>query len=615
VITAYHSVRDHADLGECYTDLRTRYSDRDGRHADVYRVLNREWGLVDSTGDPLDIVSYNMILTALEDISEAAATMPTVRVRPAKTTKQAADESYKMTRIAVAYATANKIRATMPRFIMDHLAYGLCAWVVLPSRDEMRPVIYRRNARTCYPDMPLRPSMIPDRVMFCEEVAAETLDPETKAMLVASGYQDPRYTSGAVVRIEYITADQYVVGYGFGSGSNLYGRERENLGANTYVVTEVADLETDHTPVVIMARDTFDDQHRGLFDHVLDPQLAHAKLLAMAIDYADQAVYSDIWARDVLGDTSWGGQAYIELGPNGAIGRVPPAATGIDLWRDVDKLEEGIHTGARWPKSRMGQVDQAIASGKFVEATVGTMNTVLKVVHEKVSEALETILHLCFQTDLAYYPDTETTARGRIHGEDYMVDYVPSRDINLDHDIDVEYGLGLGRDSSESAVLMLQYAERDLLSDEFVRENTEGLTDIGRERQRVDMEKLEKMMFAALLQGVEQGEYPKEILPDIYKRRAEGDALAEILADVFAPAEPPPGMVPEGQMAALAAAGLPPGMPPPPPGGPGAAVLPPGMAPEVSPPVPPNPNQLLARMNIGPGGPVPTLGAQTQMVG
>jgi hypothetical protein len=610
---AGYLVTDHADLGDIYADLRARYSDRDERHNKVYQVLNREWGLVDSTGDPLDIVSYNMILTALEDISEAAATMPTIRVRPAKPTKTAADESYKMTRIAISYATANKIRSTMPRFIMDHLAYGLNAWVVLPSREEKRPVIYRRNARTCFPDMPLRPSMIPDRVMFCEQVAYETLDPQDQAKIIASGYKPPNYGSHALTRIEHITPYQYAIGYGFGANANLYGREPDYTSANAFVLTESVPLETEHCPVVIMARDTFDDQHRGLFDHVLDPQLAHAKLLAMAIDYADQAVYSDIWARDVLGDTSWGGQAYIELGPNGQIGRVPPAASGIDLWRDVDKLEEGIHTGARWPKSRMGQVDQAIASGKFVEATVGTMNTVLKVIHEKISEALETILHLCFQTDLAYYPKIDTMARGRIHGEDYMVEYVPDRDINLDHDLDVEYGLGLGRDSSESAVLMLQYSERDLLSDEFVRENTEGLTDIGRERQRVDMEKLEKMMFAALLQGVEQGEYPKDILPDIYKRRAEGDSLAEILSEVFAPAEPEAPVPGEAEMAQMAAAGLPPGMPPPP--GAGGGVLPPGLAPEVSPPVPPNPAQLLARMNIGPGGPAATIGAQTQMVG
>lgn len=623
-------VADDTALLECYMDMRSRHTERDARFERVSRALRREWNLRDSAGDPLQVASVNFIKTSLEDISEASATMPTIRVRPMKPTEEAKKTASGMERIALGYLAANKIRTSIARFVMDHLAYGFVPWVVLPDYTDNRPVIYKRNPRSCYPDMPVYHSMVPRRVMFAQRVPYASLDYETQEALLERGYKAPEIRTGAkgdmCVRVEYVCPDEYIVGYLWSSSGNWYSAPSRadplvSWGWNPLVVHRM-ELATDHVPVVICGRDTFDDEFRGLFDDVIDPQLAHAKLNAMAIDYVDQAVYSDIWARDVMGDLSFGGQGYIELGPNGAIGRIPPASSSLDVYRNLDALENGIHLGSRWPKSRPGQVDQSIASGKFVEATVGTMNTLLKTVHEKLAEGLQTTLSLCFETDLGYFPDVDQKARGQYHNEDYLWPYTPAKDIDMDNEIAVEYGLGLGRDPSESAILMMQYAERELISEEFVQENTEGLSGIDRENQRIDLQRLNKMMFAALLQSVESGEMDKGILAEVYQRRAQGEPMPAILAELFAP--PPDTGALEGQIPAVpgGAGALPPGVPPevaaalagavP---GPGAGALPPGFAPEALPPPPPEAGELLARINVGPGGATPTLGAQSMLGG
>ena len=594
-----YTVTDHADLTDIFIDLRARYAERDSRHDAIEQMLRREWDLKDSAGDNLMIASANMIRTISEDTSEAAATMPTIRVRPHKQTQPVIAEAAKMEQIALSYATANQLRTRMPRFVMDHLNYGFTPFIILPDPDTMRPAVYKRSPKTCFPEMPVYPTMIPRRVLFSEQVGFASLGVEEQEMLIEAGFL---YQAGThapmIVKMEYVTCDQYVTGYLYstnrtqGSSSNTFTRATW-----TPVITMMVELKGDHTPAVIIARDTFDDEHRGLFDDVIDPQLSHAKLLAMAIDYADQSVYSDMWAKDVMGDTAFGGGSFIELGPNGAIGRVPPASASLDLWRDIDKLEENIHFGARSPKSRAGQIKQSQASGKFVETTVGTMNTELKAIHEKFAEGYEAILHLLFECDTLYFGSRKQEARGTKAGEDFYVDYVPGKDIDLKNDIDAEYGLGLGRDSQESAMLMMKYNELGLVSDEFVVENTEGMHSMHHEKQRVDLQKLEQMMFASLLEGIEKGEIEKDVLAEIYRERESGKPLVKILEDMFKPEEVVEPPLPPGAAPGL---GLPPG---------GA---PPGMGPEgpaALPPPPPEAAALMAAMGAaGPGGPPPGAG-------
>jgi hypothetical protein len=331
--------------------------------------------------------------------------------------------------------------------------------------------------------------------------------------------------------------------------------------------------------VVTGQRITLDGEPRGQFDQVVGVLEAHIRLMGLLLDYADQQVYSDVWVRDLIGELSWGGGAFIELGPQGAIGRVPPAVSSLDVQRDLERLVDAIHIGGRWPKSRPGEIDQSIASAKFLEATAGMMNTAIRTYHQILRRMFERALRVCFLTDVRHFPG-EKAVPGVLANQEFVIEYDPTRDIDLRNNVRAEYGLGLGRDPASSAVLMLQYAGQGFLSKEFVQENIEGLTDVQRERIRLDVEQFENLIRADLTKRVAEGSLPPKVLVEMIQARERGDSLVEIYRRWVAE---PPEEQPQLSLPPTGPAGPLQGTVPPPPdilsalglGGGGPALLPP----------------------------------------
>ena len=333
---------------------------------------------------------------------------------------------------------------------------------------------------------------------------------------------------------------------------------------------------------------------RGQFDQVVGLLEAHIRLMGLVLDFADQSVYSDIWVRDLIGEMPYGGGSFIELGPQGAIGRVPPAVSSFNIQSDLQNLLEGIHIGGRWPKARPGQVDQSIASAKFIEASAGMMNTAIRTYHQILQRKLERVLRVAFETDKAYFEGTKSVT-GILRNQNFIEEYSPGKDIDTANRVRVEYGLGLGRDPAQSAVLHLQYSQAEFVSKEFVQENIDGLTDVSRERSRLDVEKFRSMALAKLLQGLETGEVPEEALIEMARSREKGEDLFDLYDQwiVQPKKEMQDQMLETGLGAPLA-----PGMPPEEGGGPGGPPMPP-------PPPPPGGAELLGRIGAGPGGGLP----------
>ena len=288
---------------------------------------------------------------------------------------------------------------------------------------------------------------------------------------------------------------------------------------------------------------------------------------------------------------------FIELGPQGAIGRVPPAVSSLNVQADLAQLIEGIHVGGRWPKSRPGEIDQSIASAKFLEASAGMMNTAIRTYHQILQRQMERALRIAIEVDKAYFPGPKAAA-GILRNQEFLSDYNAATDIDPSHRLRVEYGLGLGRDPAQSAVLHIQYSQAEFVSKEFVQENIDGLTDVGRERSRLDVEKFRAMALAKLLQGLESGLVPNEALVEIARAREKGDDLFDLFEEYIVKPEQEmlEAQVPTG-LGAPMDPGLPAGAPPPDEGG-GAGML----------PAPPGGAELLARLGMpaGDGGMIGT---------
>ena len=224
------------------------------------------------------------------------------------------------------------------------------------------------------------------------------------------------------------------------------------------------------------------------------------------------------------------------------------------------------------------------------------MNTAIRTYHQILQRQMERALRISLEIDKAYFPKTKTAA-GILRNQEFLTEYNPDSDIDTSHLLRVEYGLGLGRDPAQSAVLHIQYSQAEFVSKEFVQENIDGLTDVGRERSRLDVEKFRAMALAKLLQGLEAGMVPNEALVEIARAREKGDDLFDLFEEYIVKPE---------QEAALAAeqAMVQTGLGPPTEVGAG----PPGAAgPEMVPP--PGGAELLARLGT-PAGDGGMLGTQ-----
>ncbi len=596
-------------LPSMYSAWRQRYTERDLRIDVIDRTVKGDFDEFDPDEENVTSRSPNMIQVALEDTAEAASVIPTIRVQPAKATQTSKKTATRMERVATSYMQANGIDLLIPRAVMDMAAYGYSVWSVTPDFEQRMPLIERRDPRTCYPEPGFRPGDAVRKVMFGREVYYSQLPPDYQIILsefVGNNGLGEVDENTKVVLVEYYDEHEYLLCGMYQGNHDTFHRFSSGDYALYPVELERIPNSVGVCPIVIGSRITLDGEFRGQFDQVVGLLEAHIRLMSMVLDYADQAVYSDIFVKDLIGEMPYGGGAYIELGPQGAIGRVPPAVSSLNVQADMAQLMEGIHLGGRWPKSRPGEIDQAIASAKFLESSVGMMNTAIRTYHQILQSKLEKALRIACMVDKEYFPG-EKTAGGILRNQEFLEEYNPAKDIDMDNRLRVEYGLGMGRDPAQSAVLHIQYSQNEFVSKEFVQENLDGLTDVAREQARIDTEKFRAMALAKLLQGLEQGAIPDSALVEIARARLQGDELFDLFEQwVVKPQEEQMNQM----LPAMAGPGLQPGAPMGPgPGGPGGPGGQPMLGP--GPPPPPEGSGLLARMGV-PAGPGGMIGAEVR---
>jgi hypothetical protein len=517
-----------------YIHFRQRWADRNERMRTIIEATNGEFGVDDPSDDAIDNRSPNVVQVALEDTAEAASLVPTVRVSPSGPLQADRDRAIAMERMAISYLDASQVELLTIRTLMDLAAHGMNTVVVVKDPDTGGPVIQWRDPQTCFPEPGWKTMDSTKEAFFARELYFTQL-PEEYQRKIEGFFLDPvnvrnsidRYFDKKVLLIEYFAEDDYLIAAMYQTNPTHPG------GTVTYLPIELERgknpghkaLGKGINPVVVSQRFSLDNEPRGQFDQVIGLMRAHIRLMGMVLDYADQAVYSDVWVKDLIGPLNFGGGAYIQLGPNGNIGRVPPAVSDVAVFQEMAALIDAMHLGGRWPKSRPGEIDQAIASAKFLEATAGVMNTVIRTYHLIMKRMWERALRVAFVIDAEQ--GEPRMISGVLRNQQFMAERNLD-DIDLKARLRVEYGLGLGRDPAQAMVLGIQASQAGFVSHEFVQENFEGITDVALERERIDVENLRSMAFARLLQGLEQGQIPPEALVQIAKDRQKGEDIFEL---------------------------------------------------------------------------------------
>jgi hypothetical protein len=517
-----------------YISFKERWADRNERMDDIIDAVNGIWDVDGPDDDQIENRSPNFIQVALEDTAEAASLVPSVRVTPSDPEPEAKDRAVAMERMATSYFDVSQIEVWTIRSIMDLAAYGMCCSVVRHDAETGGPLMEWRDPRTFFPEPGWRTLDSVREGFFARELYVSQLPREWQEAIEEEWPNDTtldteniaRYVAKKVILIEYFTEDEWLIGALYETGVNRPG------GTTTYNPIELDRGENPKSadghglcPIIAGQRLALDNEPRGQFDQVIGMMRAHIRLMGMVLDYADQAVYSDVWVKDLIGPMSYGGGAYIQLGPNGSIGRVPPAVSDIQVFRELESLVDSMHLAGRWPKTRPGEIDQAIASAKFVEATAGVMNTVIRTYHLIMKRMLERGLRLMFVTDRQF--GKSRMMDGILRNQQFVMKR-DKNDIDLSARIRVEYGLGLGHDPAQAMVLGIQAQQSGFVSTEFVQENFDGITDVALERARIDVERLRDMAYAQLLQGLEAGSIPPGALVKIAQARLNGDDIFEL---------------------------------------------------------------------------------------
>lgn len=579
-------------LPAMWTDWRVRFNDREVRYAEIDRVVAGQFDVFDADEQTALNASPNFVQTALFDTAESASLIPTVRCTPWRNSDLQRDRSKAMERIGVAYMTAWGADLMIPETVLSLAKYGMCPWIIWPDFDQRIPLLELRDPRTCLPEPGYHAGDRVRRCMFNRQVFISQLIPEHIARInawwslnVPRNQQTRMSEITKVTLVEYFDTDEYVLAAMMSSQTGMGASATVTY---TPVVLERIANRLDHVPVVIGTRVIDDDEFRGQFDQILDLQRAHVRLSSLSLDYADQSVYSDIWVKDPIGEVAFGGGSFIELGPNGAIGRVPPAVSSMNVQRDLQQLETGLHMGGRWPQSRPGEISQSIASAKFLESAAGLMNTAIRTYHLVLAHMFGQALQIGMELDMKLLPGVKTIA-GVLRNQNFLEEY-DTADIEPKNRMRAEYGIGLGRTASESAVLAIQYQQNGFISKQLVMESIEGITDLAREKARIESEQLEAILMAKLLQDTQSGALDDEALIKIIAERAEGKSITALYTEYVIKPKKDAMQSPLGGPGGMPALG--PGAPM----GPAPAAGPPGMPPSPAVPPPPAPAQITSRL-------------------
>lgn len=582
---------DIADVPSIMIALQTRWKDRDERMDVMTAAVNGDFDVLDEQGDDVDNKSPNLVQVALEDTAEAASIVPSVRVKPSE--PDAKDKASAMERIGTGILELSQIELLTIRTMMDLSAYGQISWIVDIDDESGSAKIQWRDPRTCYPEPGWHAMDSTRRAMFLREMYLTQLPMEWQEMVVehvddqgrqAPSPRDDYWRDHKVTLVEYYTEHEALTCALYKTSTAVPIGSRR-----TYVPVELHRAELDgYCQVIVNERVTLDTEPRGQFDQVIRVMKGHIQLMSTLLDYADQAVYSDVWVKDLIGTMPVGGGSYIQLGPQGSIGRVQPAVSSLQVFEELDRLMDGIHVGGRWPKTRPGEIDQSIASAKFVEATAGMMNTTIRTMHFIMKRQVEQALRVAFLWDKKYGRDRMIS--GILRNQQFM-HWRKRDDIDLSAQVRAEYGLGLGREPAQSMVLGIQASQAGLVSTEFVQENFEGIQDVDMERRRIDVQGLRDMAMARLLEGMQSGEVPTSALTKIAKARMNGDDLFDLFDEYLV--KPQEEMLDQQLTSGMDGSTMMPGAAPPMPGG--------------APPQAPPPEELLGGGPGGPGGEGPQL--------
>lgn len=560
-------------IGQKYRELQQKFANRDSNMADIKAIragkLHEVAPEMFSDDVPKSIIA-NHIDVAARDTAEMIAPLPAFNCSAANMTNDTARKfADKKTKGIQHYIETSNVQSQMYSAADYYVSYGLMPAFIEPDFKEKIPRVTFLDPTGCYPEINrwgqlvsftrvLRRTVMDLCVQYPElasRICGQYLSPNSQALLEVVFYHDK---------------DQWCVVI----------PERGDL------VLNFAENFLDEPCIAMAERPGVTDVPRGQYDDVIWIQLARNRFAMMGMEAAEQSVEAPMAVPYDVQEFAVGPMATIRTNSPEKVRRVgmemSPAA-----FQESQMLSVELRQGSRYPETRTGNSDASIVTGQGVRALEGGFNSAIQAAQESLKKMFKDIIRICLKMDEALWPDEERDIRGQAEGVPYSMKWKPSRDIDHDYSVQINYGFAMGLDPNRALVALLQMRGDRLISRDFTRRQFPFGINVTQEEATIEVEELRSALLqsvAALAQSIpvlaQQGQDPSQILGQlgmVIQKRQKGKTLEDAIQEAFAPPEPPPGQDPNAApsgadpMAALMGGGGPGG-------GMGGNGLPPGVA-------------------------------------
>jgi hypothetical protein len=528
------------EIKDNYDRYRQMYSDRDTRMEQV--LLVRKGRMRDVFPDlfpdgPFENpIVANMVDISARDLSEVIAPLPAFNCNsPSMVSDKERKKADKREEIVNGIIDFSDMQTQMFTAADRYVTYGFVPAQVEVDLERNMPRIRFLDSYGCYPIID-RFGKVHGMYQRIKKSLAELMSayPEYAHLLY-----DKDSTASMMEIVRYHDKDQDII----------FVPSRNNI------VIDRAPNPIGECLIRVVQRPSLDGQARGQFDDVLAIQVAKARYALLSLEAATKAVQAPLVAPQDVNELAFGPDAVIRTDRPGDVRRLPiEIPAGAFAQQQV--LEGELRLGSRYPESRTGNIDASIVTGRGVQALMGGFDTQIKTAHAMFARAFVELLSVALKIDEKVFGTMEKELRGTRNGVPYAIKYKPSRDIDGDYTVDVQYGLMAGLDPNRALVFGLQARGDKLISRDFLRRQMPFSFNATQEEEKVDTEDLRdamKQAIASYAQAIpalaSQGQDPSDILyklSTVINERQKGASIERAVSDAFQPQNPPPGaMTPE----------------------------------------------------------------------
>lgn len=318
----------------------------------------------------------------------------------------------------------------------------------------------------------------------------------------------------------------------------------------------------------------FNSPPRGAYVDLIYPQLARHEFTNLMLEAAYKSVQSPVVVPQDVTSVPYGPDAVIPTQNPAGVGRmqmnVPQGA-----FQAMQTLDQDLAIGGMSPESRTGNIQASVITGKGIEAASAGFSSQIAQAQGMIGFGLKLAVQRCFAMDEHLWPNDRRDIKGIENGVPFVGTYISSKDIKGDYSVEVTYGFMLGMAPNNALVFLLQASAAGLISKDFATRQLPVGVNPTEEQKKIELEALRGSTLqavAALAQAIPQlvlnGQDPGPVIgavAEITRRIQKGDAIEEVVAEVFAPAEPEepaaaaaPGEDPMAALMAAAGGGAPP---------------------------------------------------------